>query len=171
MLTLDVISRIVHVGTVIALIGGSAFTLLVLMPSARELSDESHDTLAAAVQSRWKRFVHIGVALILISGIYNYVQAVSNHKGDGLYHALIGIKFLIAMVVFFIAAALVGRSAKLEPIRQSKAKWLTILLLLAATIIAISGFVKVRGVPVDSIGQGRTPAEVSHLTRWESGAS
>ncbi len=147
MLTVDVISRIVHVGAVIALVGGSAFTLLILMPSARELTDESHNKLAAAVQSRWKRFVHIGVLLILVSGIYNYVQAIPNHKGDGLYHALIGTKFLIAMVVFFIAAALVGRSAKLEPIRQAKAKWLTILLLLAATIITISGFVKVRGIP------------------------
>ena len=158
MFALDVLSRIVHVGTVIALIGGSTFTLLVLMPSARELSDETHNKLAAAVQSRWKRFVHIGVMLILISGLYNYVQAVPNHKGDSLYHALIGTKILVALVVFFIAAALVGRSEKLEPIRQAKAKWLTILLLLAASIIAVSGYVKVRGVPVDSIREGEAPA-------------
>ena len=150
MFALDVLSRIVHVGTVIALIGGSTFTLLVLLPSARVLTEDAHDKLAAAIQSRWKRFVHIGVTLILISGLYNYVQAIPNHKGDGLYHALIGTKILIALVVFFIAAALVGRSEKLEPIRQAKAKWLTILLLLAATIIAISGYAKVRGVPTPS---------------------
>lgn len=154
MFALDVLSRIVHVGTVIALIGGSAFTLLVLIPAARELSAETHDKLAAAIQSRWKRFVHLGVTLILISGLYNYVQAVPNHKGDGLYHALLGTKMLIALVVFFIAAALVGRSAKLQPMRQAKAKWLTILLLLATTIIVISGYVKVRGVPTnDEISQ------------------
>ena len=56
MLPLDVLSRIIHVGTVITLIGGSAFTLFVLMPSARQLTDEAHDKLAAAVQSRWKRW-------------------------------------------------------------------------------------------------------------------
>jgi uncharacterized membrane protein len=158
MLPLDVLSRIIHVGTVITLIGGSAFTLFVLMPSARQLTDEAHDKLAAAVQSRWKRFVHIGILLILVSGFYNYFQAIPNHKGDGLYHALIGTKMLLALVVFFIAAALVGRSPKLEPIRQNKAKWLTISLLIAATIVAISGFVKVRGLP------DATPAEVSQLT-------
>jgi uncharacterized membrane protein len=159
MFALDVLSRIVHVGTVIALIGGSTFTLLVLMPSARELTEETHHRLAEAMQSRWKRFVHIGVTLILISGLYNYVQAVPNHKGDSLYHALLGTKILVALVVFFIAAALVGRSEKLEPIRQAKAKWLTILVLLAASIITISGYVKVRGVPTDSIRESQVPAE------------
>ncbi len=148
MLTIDVLSRIIHVGTAITLIGGSAFMLLVLIPAARQLGDEAHDKLAAAIQSRWKRFVHIGVTLFLISGFYNYLQAIPNHKGDGLYHALIGTKILLALVVFFIAAALVGRSTKLESMRQNRSKWLTILVLIAAVIVAISGFVKVRGVPV-----------------------
>jgi hypothetical protein len=54
---------------------------------------------------------------------------------------------LIALAVFFLAAALVGRSEKLAAIRADRAKWLKVLVLLAATIVAISGFVKVRGVP------------------------
>ena len=147
MFAIDVLSRIVHLGTVIALIGGSVFTLLVLMPSARQLADETHDQLAAAVQSRWKRFVHIGVTLILVSGLYNYVQAVPNHKGDSLYHALLGIKMLLALVVFFIAAALVGRSPALESIRQNRVRSLSLVVLLATIIVAISGFVKIRGIP------------------------
>jgi uncharacterized membrane protein len=143
----DVISRIVHVGTAITLVGGSVFMLWVLMPSAKELSDETHQKLATAITSRWKRFVHIGIALFLISGIYNFVRALPNHRGDGLYHALIGTKILLALAVFFIAAALVGRSASLEPIRRNRAKWLKILVTLAAVIVIISGFVKVRGMP------------------------
>ncbi len=154
---LDVLSRIVHVGTVIALVGGSVFTLLVLMPSAKLLPAEAHDQLAAAVKSRWKRFVHLGVLLILISGFYNYFQAIPNHKGDGLYHALVGTKILLALVVFFIAAALVGRSAKLQAIRDNKQRWLSVLVLLATIIVVISGFVKVRGTP--------TPPVVSDVTR------
>ena len=86
---LDTLSRIVHVGTAITLMGGSIFMLLVLMPSARQLSDESHDQLATAVTSRWKRFVHAGVLLFLLSGFYNYWRAMVNHQGDGLYHALL----------------------------------------------------------------------------------
>lgn len=143
----DTLSRIVHVGTAITLVGGSVFMWLVLMPSAKELPDESHDQLAVAVKSRWKRFVHFGILLFLISGFYNYARAVPNHKGDGLYHALVGTKMILAFTVFFLAAALVGRSEKLEGIRANKGKWLRIVVLLAATIVCISGFVKVRGTP------------------------
>ncbi len=144
---LDTLSRVVHVGTAITLVGGSAFMLLVLMPSAKVLSEETHTQFAAAVTSRWKRFVHGGILLFLLSGIYNYARAVPQHRGDGLYHALVGTKMLIALVVFFLAAALVGRSQSLEPIRANRAKWLKITVFLAAIIVAISGFVKVRGIP------------------------
>jgi uncharacterized membrane protein len=147
---IDTLSRIVHVGTAITLVGGSVFMLLVLMPAAKLLSDESHNQLAAAVSARWKRFVHIGVLLFLVSGFYNYWQAIPLHRGDGLYHALVGTKIILALGLFFLAAALVGRSEKLEPIRRNRAKWLSILVLLAATIVAISGFVKVRGLPADT---------------------
>lgn len=147
----DVLSRIVHVGTAITLVGGSVFTLFVLMPSAKQLSDESHDQLAADVKGRWKRFVHFGVMLFLLSGFYNYIRAIPMHRGDGLYHALIGTKMLLALFVFFLAAAMVGRSEKLEPIRRKRATWLKVLVLLAATIVAISGFVKVRGVPTGAV--------------------
>ena len=150
MLILDFLSRIVHVGTAITLVGGSVFTLLVLMPSAKQLDDDSHQQLAGAVGSRWKRFVHLGVLLFLASGFYNYYRAVDSHKGDGFYHALIGIKILLAMGVFFLAAALVGRSEKLAAIRAKRAKWLKVLVLLAATIVAISGFVKVRPTPTNA---------------------
>ena len=145
MLWIDVLSRIVHVGTAITLVGGSLFTLLVLMPSAKELGDDAHNQLAAAVSSRWKRFVHIGVLLLLVSGLYNYLRAIPHHKGDGLYHALVGTKMIMALGVFFLAAALVGKSPKLQAIRDNRGKWLKILVLLATVIVCISGYVKVRG--------------------------
>ena len=141
----DVVSRIIHIATAITLVGGSAFMLLVLMPSVKELPSEAREQFSAAVKNRWKRFVHIGILLFLLSGLYNYIRMVPLHKGDGLYHALIGTKILIALGVFFIAAALVGRSEKLEGIRRNRAKWLKVVVLLAATIVAISGYVKVRG--------------------------
>jgi hypothetical protein len=70
------------------------------------------------------------------------------HKGDGLYHALVGTKILLALGVFFIASVLVGRSAAFESWRADRAKWLKVMVLLAAIIVAMSGFVKVRGKKV-----------------------
>ena len=141
----DIVSRIIHVATAITLVGGSAFMLFVLMPSAKALSEEAHDRLAAGVIGRWKRFVHLGVLLFLVSGLYNYVRMIPKHKGDGLYHALLGTKMILALGVFFLAAALVGKSPALAGIRRNRAKWLTVMVALAAAIVAISGYVKVRG--------------------------
>jgi uncharacterized membrane protein len=144
--SIDVLSRIVHVGTAITLVGGTIFMWLVLLPSANRLSQDAHDQLAGEVKGRWKRFVHVGILLFLVSGFYNYFRAMPLHKGDGLYHGLVGTKMILAFVIFFIASALVGRSAKLERMRQNKAFWLRTAVLLAAVIVAISGYVKVRGI-------------------------
>jgi hypothetical protein len=150
MFWIDVVSRVVHVSTAIVLIGGSAFTLLVLMPAAKKLGEEAHDSLRAAVNGRWKRFIHIGILLFLVSGFYNYFQAIGKHQGDGLYHGLLGIKMLLAFAIFFVASALVGKSPKFKSMRQSRAKWLTFIVAAAAVIVCISGYVKIRGVPAEA---------------------
>lgn len=147
MLAIDIVSRIVHVLTAITLVGGSIFTLFVLMPSAKELADDAHHQLAAAITGRWKRFVHLGIALFLITGFYNYMQAIPLHKGDGPYHALVGTKMILAFGIFFLASALVGKSEKLAGIRANRGKWLKVLVLLAVVVVSLSGYVKVRGVP------------------------
>jgi uncharacterized membrane protein len=144
--SIDIVSRIVHIATAIVLVGGSFFTAFVLLPSAKKLSEESHDLLAGEIKGRWKRYVHVGILLFLVSGFYNYFRAMGLHKGDGLYHGLVGTKMLLAFAIFFIASALVGRSAKLQSMRENRSFWLTTMLLMAAVIVAISGFVKVRGV-------------------------
>jgi hypothetical protein len=147
-LLIDSLSRIIHVGTAIALVGGTVFMRFVLLPSVKLISDEAHQKLSEGVVARWKKFVHPGIGLFLLSGFYNFARLVPLHKGDSLYHALIGTKILLAFGIFFIASALVGKSKAFERMRQAKGKWLTVIVLLASVIVAISGFVKVRGVPL-----------------------
>lgn len=145
MFWIDYLSRVTHISTAIALIGGSVFLLCVLLPAAKLMSEEAHATLSQAISARWKRFVHIGILLFLVSGFYNYFRAMPLHKGDGLYHALIGTKMLMALAIFFIASALVGKSQAFAAMRTQRGKWLGILVLLACIIVLISSFVKVRG--------------------------
>ncbi len=144
---LALMSRWIHVGTVIVLVGGTCFMKLVAGPVLKDQSPE----LMTAIRSRWKKFVHGGIALLILSGVFNYIQAMPLHKGDGLYHGMVGTKIILAFVVFFLASALVGRSAGTQKFRDNSAKWMTVLLLLSALIIAMSGFVKVRGTKVESI--------------------
>lgn len=142
---INVISRIVHVSTAIALVGGSVFMVFVLLPAAKQLTDEQHQRLRELVNKTWKRYIHVGILLFLVTGFYNYFQQMQFHKKDGLYHGLIGTKIILAFVIFFIASVLVGRSPAFEWMRTGREKWLKIVVLLAAIIVAMSGFVKVRG--------------------------
>lgn len=145
-LSINTLSRFVHVATAIVLVGGTIFMRFVLMPAASKLPPDSHDTLRAALGAIWKRFVHVGIVLFLVTGFYNYLVVMRpSHEGDGLYHALMGIKILLALVVFFLASVLVGRAAAFEKMRQNRKLWFGVIILLAAVIVAISGFVKVRG--------------------------
>ena len=84
-----------------------------------------------------------GVGLLLISGFYNYIRAIPKHKGDGLYHGLLGTKIILAFGVFFLASALVGRSKSFEPLRQARKKWLTITIVLATLVVLLGGVAKV----------------------------
>jgi len=55
-----------------------------------------------------------------------------------IYNILIGIKFTLAIAVFFLAEALTGRSAVFAQFREKAKFWVTIFLLLGLLLVAIS---------------------------------
>ena len=144
---LSVISRWAHVGTAILLVGGTFFIRYVLHPALDSSTPEQNTALMDRVRNRWKRFVHGGIALFFASGLFNYMKAIPSHKGDAAYHALVGTKMILALGIFFLASALVGRSKGTQKFRDQAPKWTAIVVLLSFVIVAISGLVKVRGVP------------------------
>ena len=154
-LILPVLSRWAHVGTAIVLVGGTAFFRLAVMPA---LEGDNSD-LVGRIRARWKKVVHLGIPVFLISGFYNYVTMIPKHKGDGLYHGLVGTKILLAMFVFFIASALVGNKPGTQKFRDEAKKWTGIMLMVAALIVAISGFVKVRPAPAPAPAAVVQPSE------------
>ena len=139
-LILAVISRWMHVGIAIVLVGGTAFFRLVVMPA---LGDD-HTELIEKIRERWKKFVHAGIGMFIVSGVINYILLMQNHKGDKLWSALVGVKMALALVVFFLASALVGSKPGTQKFRDNSKKWTSVMLLISAVIVGISGIVKVR---------------------------
>jgi len=134
-----VLSRWVHVGTAIVLLGGSIFQRFVLMPAAQSLPEAEHAQLRERMMGRWKKIVMAGITLLLVTGFYNYLSV----KHEPRYHMFMGIKILLAFAVFFLASALTGRSAGLAGIRRNSKLWLGVLIALASATVAIGGFLKV----------------------------
>lgn len=154
-LLLALISRWIHVGTAIVLVGGTTCLRFVVHPVVQKSAPD----LLPQIRERWKRFVHAGIALFLISGFYNYYRAMPLHQGDGLYHAVVGTKILLALFVFFLASVLVGRSAGTQRFRDQAPRWTLIMLAVSFLIVAMSGLVKVRPLPKGTSPVAETAVE------------
>ncbi len=135
--------------------GGAIFTRFVLMPAAAELPEEQHLALKERLRVRWSKFVMWGIMALLVSGFYNFAMGIPAHKGQPLYHALVGTKMLLGFAAFFLASVLSGRSAKFAPLRANAGKWLGVLIVLTAIISGIGGFLKVGVTPTPTAAQSK----------------
>ena len=139
-------SRWAHVLGAIVLLGGGLFLRLVMLPLLAAQSEEDRSRWHDLIRSKWAKLVGICTLILLVSGLYNYlVVSVPKHKGDGLYHGLMGLKMLAALAVFFFSAALAGKSEKLAGIRRKRNLWTTTTVLLGTLAVLIAGYLKMRG--------------------------
>lgn len=140
--TFDLLSRWLHMLAAMGAVGGTLFMRFALLPATAQLAPESRDALLQAVRSRWAKAVMGAIALLLLSGLYNISRKEITYQVSPLYHALFGVKFLLAMGIFFLASALVGRSEAYAGIRRHAGRWLLVNLLLAVLVVCISGVLR-----------------------------
>jgi uncharacterized membrane protein len=141
---LAVLFRWIHVLAAVVAVGGVLFQRLVLMPSVQaSIDDGRRAKLHEEVARRWKGVLMACIGLLLVSGFYNFFT-VSLDKAESVpvYHSLFGVKFLAALVVFFLGSALVGRARAFEGMRRNRSRWLGITAVLAVVVILVSGVLK-----------------------------
>ncbi|MFP4502291.1 MAG: hypothetical protein ACLFTT_14915 [Candidatus Hydrogenedentota bacterium] len=140
------VSRWAHILAAIFMLGGAAFIRFIMTPSVNEvISGEDHARLRPVLMRRWRWVVHSSIALFLLSGFYNYLAVTApNHPGDGLYHALFGIKFILAVVVFGLASMLVSTREKENLFRRNPRVWMAVTVALAVIAVLIAGVMKLR---------------------------
>lgn len=139
-----VISRWLHVVGGVILLGGALFYRFIVQPAAKStLEPQSLVSLNSEITRRWKKLVHPLIAILLVSGLYNYYLHLPAHQGDGPYHMLMGIKIILALLVFTIVSLLV--SSKDRPkIHANRAALSFISVLFGVIIVVIAGYLKVR---------------------------
>jgi amino acid transporter len=132
------ISRVLHTASAAIILGGLAYLKQVVAPLA-EGSNDRDEALYRGRRTAWARLVMICTALLLLSGFFNlYTIMVGNEDLPPTYHMLFGIKFLLAMFVFFVAAGTAGASPMAVNMRASLHQWLS-LALLATMLIFVLG--------------------------------
>lgn len=102
MTALNVLMRIVHIVSAITLLGGILAWRWGVLPALAPLSRDIQLKIDNAMAAAWRPAVLFSVAGLLVSGIYNFIRW--NRAGlTPEYHAVIGVKFLLALHVFAVA--------------------------------------------------------------------
>ncbi len=140
---LFIVNRWIHIFSVIVAVGGTFFLRVVLHPTAKaNIPPEVGSQFSPALIRRWARVVHTCILLIILSGTYNSIIQFPLHKGQPLYHAIWGVKVLLALGLFFIAIAVTGRSPAFEGMRKKRPMWMGIIVALGAVIVLLSSILK-----------------------------
>jgi putative copper export protein len=135
-----VVSRIVHILCAIILGGGLFYLRSILAPAGVE-------ACFAERRSVWARWVGVATALLLVSGMFNYIVNIRDARSAGTelpttYHALFGIKFILSLGVMFIAAILAGKTAAAERFRADMRKWLNIAWTAVMAIVVLAALMR-----------------------------
>jgi uncharacterized membrane protein len=161
-----------HLIAAMILVGGTIFMRFALVPSVGALSDDERKALHQQVRSRWSKLVMASIAFLLVSGFINYVIFYETTQTpaweqwhahcNAIYQAAFGVKFLLAMAIFFIASAVSGRSESMKQFRQNAKLWLTVNVILGLTVVALAGVMRLTHVgPTVSDTEASKPAGVT----------
>jgi len=160
------VSRLAHILAAVTLGGGIFYLCGVQLPALRE-SGTPDEQLRESLRRRWARLVMLTTAVLLLSGFYNYFVVISAARAGTIelarfYHPLIGVKIILAMLVFFLAAILSGRSPAAERFQANMRLWMNVMVVAVLVIIGLASVLKVAGrVPATD----NTPTPVQTAAR------
>jgi hypothetical protein len=136
------VSRILHILGAIILVGGLFYLRFVVTSNNDSSASSSPDQFFGGRRATWAKWVGIATALLLITGIWNYIETAKLYDLATSYHMIIGLKILAAIAVFLLAALLAGRTPAAESIRQKWRLWLNVCLLLGILVVILAGVLR-----------------------------
>ena len=131
----------IHLTAAVIGVGGIAFLLFILLPSARVLDAGQRDTLLKAVLGRF-RWLSWSVILVLIASGLTNIRLRAWEVPWGPYWKLMTLKFVLAFSVFAISLLLTVPLKQFERFRARRRTWLSIALGLALGVILISAYLR-----------------------------
>ncbi len=137
---LQLITRWLHILAAIALAGGTFFLRFSYLPAKATIPVDS--SFQESIRKNWARLVMLSILFLLASGLYNSAVKAIDYQLDGLYLALLTIKIVLGLAVFFLVSVLSGRSRLARRFRDSELKWYNVTCVLMLAIVCIAGYMK-----------------------------
>ena len=137
---LDLAMRWLHVVPAIALVGGTIFMRVAVIPACNQLDESVRSSVQESVRRGWSRLLMPSIGFLLISGFVNTANISMNYQFPGNYYMpLLGVKLFLAIAIFYIASLLAGRSEGAVKFRERQEFWLNVNILLAVLLVCIAG--------------------------------
>ena len=152
---LTVLMRFLHVASAVVALGATFCMLAVVLPAA--LGASGGATVLAAVRPRLKRVVHGAFGVLLLSGFYNYLLVAAPKlrrltdaaaAGSGApeavarlapYHPVMGVKVVLALLLFAFAIMLLKPVPAFE---RKRGTWLAVNAILWFTIVLLGAYLR-----------------------------
>lgn len=142
------VSRILHIVGAVILVGGIAYLRKVVAPAAVPGEGDPVDRLYSGRRAAWARWVGIATGLLLATGVINTVLVMKTYPNlPGGYHAMLGTKILLALVVMFLAAILAGTTPAALELRKATKGWLTVALVAGLAVIIVASTLRLFHMP------------------------
>ena len=136
-------SRVLHVLGAIVLLGGTFYLLAIVAPRvAASGGRPDADAWFAGNRAAWAKWVGIATAVLLVTGLFNFITMIKANQIATSYHMFGGIKILVALVIAFFAAVLAGKTALAERFREKMKFWLTVTMLVGLVIVIIGSVMR-----------------------------
>ena len=134
---LAIIVRVVHVGSAIALLGGTLYAVTILMMSLRVVDEGLRSSILETARRRFYRIAHPALILLIATGFYSFIRDMPIYKEVGpAAHGLLGVKIILAVLILGIVFAQTFKVLKGNPLTWAKVNLLlgTIIIILAAIV-------------------------------------
>ncbi len=131
----------IHLTAAVVGVGSMAFMLVILLPSARVLSDEQRGLLFKAVTERFRWASWGAILLLFASGLYN-LRLRAWEAPWGPYWKLMTLKIVLAFGVFALSLLLTLPLSVFDRFRARRRMWLSIALGIALAVILISAYLR-----------------------------
>lgn len=130
---LSVIFRWIHIASMATLIGGILYARLVMVPAISTLAADARESLSNTAAALYRPFVFTAIGGLVVSGTVNFLTTPGHRP---IYHALFGIKMLLALHVFAVAILIV------KPKNPRRARMMTGTLISGLIILVISAWLR-----------------------------
>jgi len=128
-----VIMRWIHIASMATLIGGILYGRLVMARAIATLAPDAQEALSETAAALYRPFVFAAIGGLLLSGTFNLLTTTGHRP---IYHALLGVKLLLALHVFAVAILVV------KPKNPRRVRMMTGTIISGLIILAISAWLR-----------------------------